>query len=126
MKEKYLLRQLAKELLPDEIQVRPKRPYRAPIHPAFFEGSPPDYVHELLSPASVATAGLFNPAAVSGLVNKLERGMPVGETDDMGLAGVLSSQLLVDQFIRRFRMPAPLGDGAKVKVCLGREAAAAQ
>jgi asparagine synthase (glutamine-hydrolysing) len=34
--EKYLLKQAVRDLLPEEIWRRPKRPYRAPIHRSFF------------------------------------------------------------------------------------------
>ena len=36
LKEKYLLKKLARKLLPEEIGQRPKRPYRAPIHGSFL------------------------------------------------------------------------------------------
>lgn len=117
--EKYLLKQLAKQWLPDEIWQRPKRPYRAPIHRSFFNEATPDYVGELLSPEQIKQAGLFNPAAVSQLVNKLERGAKLGETDDMALAGVLSSQLVHQQFVADFKMPPPLSANDDVKVCRG-------
>jgi asparagine synthase (glutamine-hydrolysing) len=74
-------------------------------------------VKELLSPASIAECGLFKPAAVSQLVSKLTLGERVGETDDMALAGILSTQLLFQQFIRNFHPSAPLGIGDKIRVC---------
>ncbi len=117
--EKYLLKQLAKQWLPDEIWQRPKRPYRAPIHRSFFNEATPDYVRELLSPEQIKRAGLFNPAAVSQLVNKLERGAKLSETDDMALAGVLSSQLVYQQFVADFNMSPPLSADDDVKVCRG-------
>ncbi len=131
--EKYLLKQLAREWLPDEIWRRPKRPYRAPIHRSFFpltqgeagrrHDSTPDYMRELLSPEQVRATGLFKPAAVSHLVQKIERGMRLSETDDMALAGILSSQLVYLQFISDFKMPPPLSAVDDVKVCLGHRVA---
>ena len=118
--EKYLLKQLAREWLPDEIWRRPKRPYRAPIHRSFFNPETPDYVRELLSPEGVQAAGLFKPAAVSQLVRKIERGMRLSETDDMALAGILSSQLVHLQFVSDFKMPPPLSEADDVKVCVGQ------
>jgi asparagine synthase (glutamine-hydrolysing) len=133
--EKYLLKQLAREWLPDEIWRRPKRPYRAPIHRSFFplaEGeagrrhtSTPDYVRELLSPEQVRATGLFKPAAVSQLVQKIERGTRLSETDDMALAGILSSQLVYLQFISDFKMPPPLSEADDVKICARRGVAQA-
>jgi asparagine synthase (glutamine-hydrolysing) len=117
--EKFLLRKLAQEWLPDDIWTRPKRPYRAPIHRAFFTPDSPEYVQEMLSPECVQETGLFNPQAVSNLTGKVERGLPVSETDDMALAGILSSQLVHWQFVDHFEMSPPLSDSDDVKVCGG-------
>jgi asparagine synthase (glutamine-hydrolysing) len=116
MKDKFLLRTIAKKYLPEEIVTRPKRPYRAPIHRSFFHQATPEYVRHLLSPEQIARAGLFKPAAVAQLVAKLENGRPVGETDDMALAGILSTQLLHQQFIADFQKAAPLSGNDDVKV----------
>jgi asparagine synthase (glutamine-hydrolysing) len=116
LKEKYLLRELAREWLPDEILSRGKRPYRAPIHRSFFNDATPDYLGELLSPERLKSAGLFKPAAVSQLVRKVEQGLPVGETDDMALAGIISGQLLHHHFVANFRKPPPISERDCVKV----------
>ncbi|MCL4294801.1 MAG: asparagine synthase (glutamine-hydrolyzing) [Anaerolineae bacterium] len=124
--EKYLLKQAARAWLPAAIWERPKRPYRAPIHRSFFplpekQRDPSlDYVRELLSPEQVRTAGLFKPAAVGQLVQKLERGARLSETDDMALVGILSSQLVYRQFVADFSMPPPLSAADDVKICAGR------
>lgn len=120
LNEKYLLKQLARQWLPDEIWQRPKRPYRAPIHRSFFNDSTPDYVRELLSPEQVKATGLFKPMAVSQLTQKLERGIPLSETDDMALAGILSTQLVYQQFVSNFKMPPPLSAADDVKICVGQ------
>ncbi len=114
--DKFLLRQMAKAYLPEEILRRQKRPYRAPIHRSFFNDATPDYVRELLSEESVNASGLFKWAAVRQLVAKLEQGKPVGETDDMALVGILSAQLVHHHFIARFRPGVPLSDRDDVKV----------
>jgi asparagine synthase (glutamine-hydrolysing) len=108
LKEKYLLKQLARMLLPEEIWQRPKRPYRAPIHRSFFNPNMPTWVRELLSMRMLHESGLFKPESVNQLVNKLEAGKPLGETDDMALAGILSSQLVYLQFIADFRLAPPV------------------
>jgi asparagine synthase (glutamine-hydrolysing) len=109
--EKYLLRRLASKWLPDEIWNRPKRPYRAPIHRSFFsQGATPDYVRELLSRKCLEASGLFKAEAVEQLVQKLDSGKRLGETDDMALAGILSGQLVWQQFVNDFQshMPPPI------------------
>jgi asparagine synthase (glutamine-hydrolysing) len=114
--EKYLLKKLARKWLPQEIWSRPKRPYRAPIHRSFFNDNTPDYVYELLSPECIKATGLFKPEAVNQLVQKLSAGKRLGETDDMALAGILSSQLVWQQFVNNFKMSLPVSDAELIKV----------
>jgi asparagine synthase (glutamine-hydrolysing) len=123
LNEKFLLRRVAAPMLPRDIANRRKRPYRAPIHRAFFNDRTEGYVNELLSPEAIKSAGLFNSRAVSQLVAKLQSGAAVGEMDDMALAGILSTQLVHQQFVANFRMPAPLSQRDDVKVCRARKTA---
>jgi len=104
LNEKYLLKRATGTLLPESTRARTKQPYRAPGAACFVppDGKPsPDYVAALLAPARVGEDGIFNPAAVSQLVSKTRSAGTVGVRDDMGLVGVLSTQLLIDRFIRR-------------------------
>ena len=117
--EKFLLKRLGRKWLPEAVWQRPKRPYRAPIHRSFFNAAEPDYVRELLSPAALKRTGLFNPAAVGQLIAKVRQGGAVGETDDMALAGIISTQLVHRQFVEHFQMPPPLTDRDPLKVCAG-------
>lgn len=114
--EKYVLRKAFQQWLPPEIAVRPKRPYRAPIRRCFLGVTAPDYVAELLSESALRRSGLFNVRAVRQLVTKLEDGQTSGETDEMALVGILSTQLIQAEFLRRVRLVEPIGDGARVKV----------
>jgi asparagine synthase (glutamine-hydrolysing) len=106
--EKYLLKKLGRRMLPPEVWRRTKRPYRAPIHRSLLGQSAPDYVHELLSPGQIRSAGFFNPDAVSQLVKRVSSGAPIGETDDMALAGILSTQLTHFHFVAHFRSEPPI------------------
>jgi asparagine synthase (glutamine-hydrolysing) len=117
LREKHLLKEAAMPWLPDAILRRPKRPYRAPVHRSFLNAATPDYVEDLLSPARLKAAGYFNPAAVEQLVRKIKEGGALGETDDMALVGVLSTQLVHHQFVEHFVAPPPLHQGDPVKVC---------
>lgn len=102
--EKHLLKRAMRSQLPDEIVKRPKRPYRAPIHRSFFVGGKPlDWVADLLSPDQVRGFGYFDPEAISRLVKKIERFGALGETDDMALTGILSTQLVHQQYLSGFR-----------------------
>ncbi|HVU99863.1 MAG TPA: asparagine synthase (glutamine-hydrolyzing) [Verrucomicrobiae bacterium] len=116
LREKHLLKQAAEPWLPSLIRERPKRPYRAPIHRAFFNNRNPDYARDLLDDSALTETGFFKPAAVRALVRKIEDGSPVGETDDMALAGVLSTQLCHQAFVKNFRA-AELQPGDRLKLC---------
>lgn len=71
LQEKWLLRQVARDLVPEEIWRRRKRPYRAPIRRTFFApGAGTDYVSDMLAPESISRAGYFSAEAVAGLVRK--------------------------------------------------------
>lgn len=115
--DKYLLRKLGQAWLPADICKRPKKPYRAPIHRSFFNDQSPAYVKTLLASNHLSSVGLFNPSAVSQLVRKIECGMPLGETDDMALAGIISTLLVQHQFVDNFDKPGPLSASDDVKVC---------
>lgn len=117
LREKWLLKKAAQPWLPDAIRRRPKRPYRAPVHRSFFNRGTPDYVRELLSSRSIKASGFFKPGPVEQLVRKIEGGSPLGETDDMALVGILSTQLVDHQFVKHFRRPEPLSEEDPVRVC---------
>jgi len=114
--EKFLLKEISREWLPADITDRPKQPFRAPIHRAFFNESPPDYLEELLSPATLNGSGYFNAQVVARLTSRLGQGLPLSETDDMALAGIISTQLLDRQFLSGSRGWDPLAPDEDVKV----------
>jgi len=116
MRDKFLLRRMGRDLIPDEILSRPKRPYRAPIQKSFFNDACRDWVTESLSEESLRRSGLFRPAAVTQLVKKAESGRPLGETDSMALVGLLSGQLLHSRFVESFAAGPPLGPDDDVRV----------
>jgi asparagine synthase (glutamine-hydrolysing) len=114
--EKFLLKETARAWLPADICDRPKQPFRAPIHRCFFpDGHPLDAVEACLAPESLVRAGVFNPSSVAALLAKLKRGGTLGETDDMALVGIVSTQLLAHQFVDHFEPPAPIGGGEDLK-----------
>ncbi|HEV8347122.1 MAG TPA: asparagine synthase (glutamine-hydrolyzing) [Vicinamibacterales bacterium] len=107
--EKHLLRRLARDLVPEPLWRRSKQPYRAPDGASFFDDGRPDYVDELLSPARITRDGIFTSSAVDLLVRKFRERQPVGATDNMALVAVLSTGLLVDQFINTLGKAAHAG-----------------
>ncbi len=102
LNEKYLLKRCADGLLPSSILKRSKQPYRAPDGKSFFQGGTHEYADALLSPDRIRQDGLFDPLAVERLVEKFRKGRAIGVRDNMGFVGILSAQLVVDQFIRNF------------------------
>ena len=115
--EKWLLRQFGRELLPEEIWRRVKRPYRAPIHRSFFNADAPGYIQRALSADALEESGLFNPLAVQQLARKAANGAALSEVDDMAVAGILSTQLVYDLFVRNFSTRlAGLSAADRVKV----------
>jgi asparagine synthase (glutamine-hydrolysing) len=116
LSEKYLLKQLGRRWLPPEIWQRPKRPYRAPIHRSFFNHMTEGYVKELLSPDSLKASGYFKSEAVAQLVLKAQQSPGLSETDNMAVAGIISTQLLHKQFVERFRGGEAVGQQDRLKV----------
>jgi len=98
--EKYALRRAARGLIPESIIKRIKQPYRAPGAESFVGPSvvEPDYVSEMMSTERLDAFHLFNPKAVGLLLKKARQGRVTGVRDDMAFVGILSSQLLAEQF----------------------------
>lgn len=102
--EKHVLKRAAAGLVPEPILRRPKQPYRAPDAVSFAGADAPGWVEEILSPAAVAAAGVFEPRAVELLWKKCRAhagGGPLSNADNMALVGILSTGLLHEQLIRR-------------------------
>jgi asparagine synthase (glutamine-hydrolysing) len=100
LRTKIALRMFAASLLPPEVCLRPKRPYRAPTASALLGKAPADYVDELLSVDRLRDNPLLDPTAATALVAKARRraGQGLAEREAMALTGVLSLQVLTDQF----------------------------
>jgi asparagine synthase (glutamine-hydrolysing) len=71
----------------------------------------------LLSESVVARAGVFEPKAVTQLVKRIQSGAALGETDDMALAGIISTQLVYSRFVERFPDMPEVGGKDRVKRC---------
>jgi len=100
LQEKYLLKLAVRGLVPESILRRPKQPYRAPDASSFFAAGCAEYVEELLAPARIKADGLFDARAVASLHAKARAGKASSTRDNMAFVGILSTQLLVDRFIR--------------------------
>jgi asparagine synthase (glutamine-hydrolysing) len=100
LEEKFILKRAFADLVPPEILTRPKQPYRAPDAASFFADGVPEWVSEVTTPQALSAAGVFEPRQVSALVEKARRrSRSFGNTDNMRMVSVLSTQLLHDQLI---------------------------
>jgi asparagine synthase (glutamine-hydrolysing) len=108
LKEKDLLKKVFRGVLPEVILNRPKHPYRAPILQSLLRGSG-DGMAGSLSPESLRTAGLFDMDKTGKLLNKLLRTNHATEVEGMALAGILSTQLVFQQFVASFHCNLPHG-----------------
>jgi asparagine synthase (glutamine-hydrolysing) len=104
--EKALLRRSFAHLLPKAICRRNKHPYRTPIKQGLLNDTHRGFVRDMLTGPGMARAGLFNTEKVSRLLDRLEKRPHSSETDNMALAGLLSTQSVYEQF-----MTGPLARG---------------
>lgn len=119
LREKVLLREAARRWLPPEITRRRKRPYRAPIHRCFGAAGAPAYIAECFSEAALRRVGIFTPGPATRLFQAVREGRTIGETDEMALIGILSTQLLHHHFVENYTPRPPLTLRDKVK-CVDR------
>jgi len=99
LNEKYLLKQMMKGRLPDQVVNRPKQAYRAPVGASLLAPDAQGYIREMLSPSAVRKHGIFKPESVERLVSKVSGTKTITENDNMALAGILSTQILLDIFV---------------------------
>jgi asparagine synthase (glutamine-hydrolysing) len=103
LRDKYLLRRLAERWLPRSIARRPKAMFRAPLD-SFHDqpGGGPAWIDQLLSEESLRKTGYFDTEAVSHwrrAYRGLRAGSAVRTSIEMGLVGVLATQLWHHSFI---------------------------
>jgi asparagine synthase (glutamine-hydrolysing) len=116
LNEKFILKRMMKNRLPENILKRPKQAYRAPISSSFLSSPARDYVLSLLSENDINQAGMFSSSTVQKLQNKISTGALVTEMENMALSGIISSQLIYHQYILKdnFRPSVPKLDYCKV------------
>lgn len=100
LNEKFILKRLSKGMIPESISNRSKQAYRAPITGSLFSQNAPKYINEILSDDVVRNFGIFNPEKVKPLLSNIHRQKQISETDQMAVAGILSTQLLYKMFIK--------------------------
>jgi asparagine synthase (glutamine-hydrolysing) len=102
LNEKHLLKKMLRPALPPEIVGRRKQPYRAPIVQCLLAGASGEWARELLTEQGLRRGGWFDPLKVQKLLAKVRTVQSPSETESMALAGILSTQILQQQFVEDF------------------------
>lgn len=100
--EKHILKKAFENILPKEIVRRPKNPYRAPIKQSLLNQKMMARTQDALSDRALKRAGLFDAGKVDKLLRKMQAWGSASEIDDMALMGILSTQLIYQQFVEDF------------------------
>jgi asparagine synthase (glutamine-hydrolysing) len=109
--EKHVLKCAARDLVPASILARKKQPYRAPDALSFAGPESSEWIEEVASVKALEEAGAFSAPAARRLIEKCRLRAAEGQlsnADNMGLVGVLSTQLVYHQLLKRQpASPAP-------------------
>jgi len=124
LNEKYLLKYMMKGRLPEQVIHRPKQAYRAPVATSLISPQAPEYLREVLSVESLNKSGVFNAQSVGKLIGKMDENRTITENENMAIAGILSTQILIDLFINgnnpfkesKMRVNCPVIYDKKLKV----------
>ncbi len=95
--QKHILKDSFREIIPEAIINRPKRPYMAPDLEAFIRnGDPTDRTIRFLEPRAIAEYGIFDPKMVERLLFRYKRrgGEGIGYRDNMLVSFLLSTQMI--------------------------------
>jgi asparagine synthase (glutamine-hydrolysing) len=95
--EKFLLKEVVKGKIPNNIINRSKQAYRAPISSAFLSKNAPDYVKNILHEKNIRETGIFNSKSVTPLLDKMRKSDSTSEVEDMLLTLLVSSHLVNEQ-----------------------------
>ncbi len=99
LNEKYLLKQMMKGKLPQQVVNRPKQAYRAPVASSLISSEAPEYLRDIMSADSLKKNGIFDAKSVEKLIRNMGERKTITENENMAVAGILSTQILVDLFI---------------------------
>ena len=99
-----ILKESFKGMVPEGIRNRAKQPYRAPIKESFLTDEAGGYITELLSEKAIRSAGYFDAKKVSLLCKRFsaQAKQAASEVQNMALVGILSTQILHQQFVENF------------------------
>jgi asparagine synthase (glutamine-hydrolysing) len=100
LNEKFILKKLARNRIPESVLKRPKQPYRAPDINALM-CSKDNYLLDYVSEGAIKRNKFFDFKRVNMLVNKALAGRTQSVKDNMLFTIVLSSQIWMEEFINQ-------------------------
>jgi asparagine synthase (glutamine-hydrolysing) len=98
LNEKFILKQLVKNRIPESVLNRHKQPYRAPDINALM-CSKNNHLLDYLSESEIKKNNLFDSTRVNKLVKKALSGKANSVKDNMLFTTILSTQIWVNNFI---------------------------
>ena len=103
--EKHVLKRAGDGTVPPEILRRRKQPYRAPDALCFAGAEVPEWVEDVMSERALASAGYFEVLGTRRLYGLCRDGgvQQFSSADNMALVGVLTTQLVHQQFVATAR-----------------------
>ena len=116
LNEKFLLKKLMKNRIPESIIKRPKQPYRAPISSVFLSKDAPEYVKHMLSDTYTKRAGIFDYDSISAMLSKIQKSGTASEMDNMALTAIISTHLLYYQFIENNNVEYQRGELKNLRI----------
>jgi len=99
LREKHILKKLYTPHIPFDIINRPKQPYRAPIQKSLFDPDDNGGLSTFLEPEAIKRDNIFDSNKVQMLLSKMRAGRTSGESDGMAYAGILSTQIFLEQYM---------------------------
>jgi asparagine synthase (glutamine-hydrolysing) len=100
MNEKYVLKKAMSRYVPDEIIQRSKQPYRAPDVNTGLNTLVGEEFQYYLSDSMLRQSGFFSSVKVAMLQKKAEKGKPLSTSESQALAGILSTQIVYESFVK--------------------------
>jgi len=98
LKEKYILKESFRKILPESVVNRRKQPFRAPIGQSLLD----EKNQEMLLDENSEINRFFDLQRLKPLLQKFKTSGYSNEVDNMALAGILSFYIVYDQFISNF------------------------
>lgn len=110
--EKHILRESARDLIPQKLADRAKIPYRAPGATALLQQSRDDLLTEVVSKQGLADSDVVNGDFAGRFLERMRRANPdsVGPREEHALNLLISTLILERLFVRDFQVPPEPSD----------------